>query len=169
MLLVYPMREVRMFCTMNLVWQKLLLSFPVLEQNHTRLNTSQENLTSFGAGPTGFLEHSLTQVVYWVAHFEPETNRQSMQMTPLILPALKKVKVVSSAGNVTVSDFFRRKRSCVFWIIFKGATPSTETNMRQWLLCVSVAFNHPPFSPDLATFDNHVFPNMEKKSHFAGN
>ena len=70
------------------------------DQKLTRLVMSEANLARFEADPDRFVERFLTQDECLVYHFEPETKRQSMQWKQSTSPALKKAKVVSSAGKV---------------------------------------------------------------------
>ena len=87
-------------------WLRRLLTS---DQMFTRLVMSEANFARFEADPDRFVEHSLTQNECLVHHFEPVTQRQSMQWKHSISPAPKKAKVVSSAGKVMASVFWDAK------------------------------------------------------------
>lgn len=78
-LLAYPVRVVKIFCTMDLPWPRFSARrVPCLlipDQKRTSLITSWVNQTLFVTDPAGFL----TQDEFWVHHFE----REKME-TPLL-------------------------------------------------------------------------------------
>ncbi|UYV77404.1 hypothetical protein LAZ67_15000883 [Cordylochernes scorpioides] len=89
----------------------------------------------------------------WVHHSTPETKRQSMVWKKPEESAPKKAKITISAGKVMV---------IVFW---DSRTTQTLLENFKWEI-----FTHPPYSPDLAPSDFHLFPALElhlEGKHFA--
>ncbi|XP_076037348.1 histone-lysine N-methyltransferase SETMAR-like [Oratosquilla oratoria] len=114
------------------------------DQKRTRRTMSAENLELFEADPEDFMARFVTVDEFWVHHYQLETKEQSKQWKHASSPTPKKAKVTVSAGKDnapahTSVVVMAKSHDCGFQLIL-----------------------HPPYSPDLAPSDSHLFPNLKK-------
>ena len=75
------------------------------EKKSTRCTVSMGNLELFEADQDNFLARFTTMDKTWVHHYQSETKEQSKQWKYTSYPALKKAKVICSAGKIMASIF----------------------------------------------------------------
>ncbi|UYV77126.1 RPL19 [Cordylochernes scorpioides] len=105
----------------------------------------------------------------WVHHSTPETTRQSMAWKKPEESAPKKAKVTISAGKVMAIVFWDCKGVLLvdypcpqtLRLTLRARTTQTLLENFKWEI-----FTHPPYSPDLAPSDFHLFPAL--KLHLGG-
>ncbi|UYV77127.1 RPL19 [Cordylochernes scorpioides] len=105
----------------------------------------------------------------WVHHSTPETTRQSMAWKKPEESAPKKAKVTISAGKVMAIVFWDCKGVLLvnypcpqtLRLTLRARTTQTLLENFKWEI-----FTHPPYSPELAPSDFHLFPAL--KLHLGG-
>ena len=76
-----------------------------MTKKRSRLDISRYLLSRFEDDPGDFINRDVTQDKTWVHHFDPESNRQSMQWKHSGTHPPKQYKIVSSTGKVIASVF----------------------------------------------------------------
>jgi len=169
-----------------------------------RVQASREFLERYELDGDNFLKSIVTGDETWVAHYTPETKRQSEQWRHTTSPSTKKFKTTISAKKIMASVFWDHKGIILIEYLPQGETINAarycETlkklrraiqNKRRGLLTSGVCLlhdnarphtanvtkqlldsfgwdvlNHPPYSPDLAPSDYHLFTSLKK--HMGG-
>lgn len=168
------------------------------ENKLNRVQSSKEILERYELEGDDFLHSIVTGDETWVAHYTPETKRQSQQWRHTSSPAAKKFKTRISAKKIMASVFWEHKGIILIEYMPKGETinaekyceilknskraiqikrrgiltkgvcllhdnarPSTANATKQLLDSFGWDFlNHPPYSPDLAPSDYHLFTSL---------
>ena len=158
-----------------------------VDQKRQRCKSSEQLLKFFRCDPNDFLSRLVTMDETRLYHYDPETKQQSMEWrhSGSPPPPKKKIQVQKSAGKFS-PRFFGIKTTSSSLIIFQRAKLSTRSiNHLCWCLEEKTPRNapahwtlatqkklaylgfkfldHPPYSPDLAPSDNHLFPGLKKK------
>ncbi|UYV65927.1 hypothetical protein LAZ67_3005901, partial [Cordylochernes scorpioides] len=167
------MSDVLNFCKVCARWVPRLLW-----ENHKqqRMEAARAFLEMHRRDGDQLFSHIVTGNESWVHHSTPETKRQSMVWKKPEESAPKKVKVTISAGKVMgyrLSGLaaIKLKRpgllSRKVLLVHDNARPHAA-RMTQTLLenFKWEIFTHPPYSPDLAPSDFHLFPAL--KLHLGG-
>ena len=145
----------------------------------------------FWRDPNNFLSRLVTMDETWLHHYDPETNQQSMEWRHSDSPRPKtnpsvRIRWKSSrldfgikTASSSLSIFQRAKLSMrTFWGKNAGRRKVTKgvlflhdnapahrvlaTQNKLDYLCLH-CLDHPPYSPDLAPSDYHLFPGLKKQ------
>jgi acetylornithine deacetylase/succinyl-diaminopimelate desuccinylase-like protein len=76
------------------------------DHKHARQTICQEHLDRHAREFDAFLRQIVTKDESWMYHYEPESNRHSMQWKHPSSPANKKLKTQASAGKVMLIIFW---------------------------------------------------------------
>ncbi|KAJ4440568.1 hypothetical protein ANN_08713 [Periplaneta americana] len=117
-----------------------------------------------------FLDRIVTGDETWISHFTPETKQQSMHWRHCGSPVRTKFKQTLSVQKVMCTVFWDRKGILLIDFLPRGivllhdnARPHTARRTAAVLTeFVWELFDHPPYSPDLAPSDFHVFLHLKK-------
>ncbi|KAL4126639.1 hypothetical protein QTP88_010851 [Uroleucon formosanum] len=169
-----------------------------------RVQASREFLERYELDGDNFLKSIVTGDETWVAHYTPETKRQSEQWRHTTSPSTKKFKTTISAKKIMAPVFWDNKDIILIEYLPQGETINAARycktlkklrraiqNKRRGLLTSGVCLlhdnarphtanvtkqlldsfgwdvlNHPPYSPDLASSDYHLFTFLKK--HMGG-
>ena len=164
-----------------------------------RVASARQFLERFDQEGEQFIDSIVTGDETWVAHYTPETKRQSMQWRHTSSPSAKKFKSVISSRKIMASVFWDRKGILLIEFLPQGETINAlrycETlkklrraiqNKRRGMLTKGVCLlhdnarphtanvtthlldsfgwdiiGHPPYSPDLAPSDYHLFTSLK--------
>lgn len=164
-----------------------------------RVASARQFLERFEQEGEKFIDSIVTGDETWVAHYTPETKRQSMQWRHTSSPTAKKFKTVISSRKIMASVFWDRKGILLIEFLPQGETVNAlrycETlkklrraiqNKRRGMLTKGVCLlhdnarphtahvttqllgsfswdilDHPPYSPDLAPSDYHLFTSLK--------
>lgn len=175
------------------------------EHKLNRVQSSKEFLERYELEGDDFLYSIVTGDETWVAHYTPESKRQSQQWRHTLSPSAKKFKTTISVKKIMASVFWDHKGIILIEYLPQGETINAarycETlkklrraiqNKRRGMLTRGVCLlhdnarphtanatkqlldsfgwdvlNHPPYSPDLAPSDFHLFTSL--KMHMGGN
>lgn len=174
------------------------------QHKKNRVNSAREFLERLELEGEDFLSSIVTGDETWVAHYTPETKRQSSQWRHTNSPSAKKFKTTISAKKIMASVFWDRKGIILVEFLPQGETINAQRycetlkklkrsiqNKRRGMLTRGVCLlhdnarphtalatkalldsfgwdvlNHPPYSPDLAPSDYHLFTSL--KAHMGG-
>jgi len=150
-------------------------------------------LEFFRRDPNNFLSRLVTMEETWLYHYDPETKQQSIEKRHSGSPRPKKFRVQKSAGKVFASIFRDQDGILLIDYVPKGQTINAEYYSsllvkRRWKVTKGGLFlhdnapahralatrkkldymgfhclDHPPYSPDLAPSDYHLFPGLKKQ------
>ena len=130
------------------------------------MNQSCDNLAFFNADPQDFHARFVTVDESWVHHFTLESKISSMQWKHTDYPTPNKAQVVHSAAKVMSMVFWDSDEIILTDFLEKGRTVTGQyyccfhcNNSSMWIRNRSP----PPYSPDLARSDYHLFLNFKKK------
>ncbi|KAJ4448973.1 hypothetical protein ANN_00365 [Periplaneta americana] len=114
-----------------------------------------------------FLDRIVTGDETWISHFTPETKQQSMHWRHSGSAARTKFKQTLSVQKVMCTVFWDRKGILLIDFLPRGVV-ILHDNARHIRLGAVLTefgwelFDHPPYSPDLAPSDFHVFLDLKK-------
>ncbi|KAL4143904.1 hypothetical protein QTP88_006158 [Uroleucon formosanum] len=147
-----------------------------------RVQASREFFERYELDGDNFLKSIVTGDETWVAHYIPETKRQSEQRRHTTSPSTKKFKTTISAKKILASMFWDHKGIILIEYLPQGETinaasgvcllhdnarPHTANVTKQLLDSFGLdVLNHPPYSPDLVPSDYHLFTSLKK--HMGG-
>jgi transposase len=103
--------DMKKLCTR---WVQRLL---IADQKCTRMKISEQCLERFNKNKTDFVHRFITMDETWFHHYTPESNQKSRKWTEAGCSALKKTRLVPSAGKVMVSVFAMLKAFCLLIIL----------------------------------------------------
>ncbi|KAJ4450397.1 hypothetical protein ANN_01821 [Periplaneta americana] len=124
-----------------------------------------------------FLDRIVTGDETWISHFTPETKQQSMHWWHSGSPVRMKFKETLSVRKVMCMVFWDRKGILLIDFLPRGETVNADrvvllhdnacphTARRTAAVLTEFGwelFDHPPYSPDLAPSDFHVFLHLKK-------
>ncbi|KAJ4426959.1 hypothetical protein ANN_26758 [Periplaneta americana] len=117
-----------------------------------------------------FLHRIVTGDKTWISHFNPETKQQSIHWRHSRSPVRMKFKQTLSVRKVMCTVFWDRKGILLNDFLPRGvvllhdnARPHTARRTAAVLTEFGwELFDHPPYSPDLAPSDFHVFLHLKK-------
>ncbi|KAJ4426958.1 hypothetical protein ANN_26757 [Periplaneta americana] len=142
--------------------------------------TPEHKMQRFGAALTflqryhdhgdEFLDRIVTGDKTWISHFTPETKQQSIHWRHSRSPVRMKFKQTLSVRKVMCTVFWDRKGILLNDFLPRGvvllhdnARPHTARRTAAVLTEFGwELFDHPPYSPDLAPSDFHVFLHLKK-------
>jgi histone-lysine N-methyltransferase SETMAR len=158
-----------------------------LDQKRIRVRLSKQHLARFQKNKTDFVRRFVTMDETWVYHYDPELRQQTAEWTKSVKKVMasvfwdaKGILIINylQTGKTITGEYYcslldqldvkiREKRPGLTKkkIIFHQdnapahksvLTISKLTELKYELL------EHPPYSPDLAPSDFHLFPNLKK-------
>ncbi|KAG5330757.1 SETMR methyltransferase, partial [Acromyrmex heyeri] len=133
----------------------------------TRVTAGKEFLDRYRDEGNDFLKSIVTGDETWVAHYTPENKRQSMQWKHTSSPTAKKFKVRYCETLKKLRRAIQNKRRGMLTagvsLLHDNARPhvaaSTTALLNQFSWDV---LTHPPYSPDLAPSDYHLFTKLKE-------
>ena len=123
------------------------------DPKHQRCQSSEQILEFFRRDTNDFLSRLVIMDETWLYHYNPETKQQSMEWRHSGSPHPQKFRMQESAGNVLTLSC-----SCTM----PRLTGHLQTQKKMAYLGFQ-CLDHPPYSPDLASSDYHLFPGLKKK------
>jgi len=99
----------------------------------------------------------------WLYHYDLETKQQSVEWRHSGSPHPKKFRVQKSAGKVLASIFWDQD----IWkdLVLARQCPGLpgSCNPEEMAYLCFHCLDHPPYSPDLAPSECHLFPGLKKQ------
>ncbi|KAJ4442700.1 hypothetical protein ANN_04289 [Periplaneta americana] len=111
-----------------------------------------------------FLKNIVTGDGNWVHHFNPENKRSSLQFHHKGSHAPKKFKAVPSAGKLMLTVFWNIQGVVHMEFMPESTTINSVSAMTtEHILHLGFAVvDHPPYSPNMAPSDFHLFPKLKE-------
>ncbi|XP_060523192.1 histone-lysine N-methyltransferase SETMAR-like [Cylas formicarius] len=158
---------------------KMVPKVLTVEQKELRLSICEDMISRIEEEGEDWMSNVITGDESWVFQYDPETKRQSMQWVEKGGSAPQKPESCQTVNGKFYIEVLKRLKARVFrarpelaergWVLHHDNAPAHSSfAVRDFLTKNGIpTLPHPPYSPDLAPCDFHLFPQL--KSYLKGN